>query len=68
MGDAGTDASGQVTDTLSFFPTPANRCTLINQSITAGGCGPLLNNTITVQPAGVTLTPGASCASGDPCP
>jgi hypothetical protein len=71
FGDAPTNAAGQATDHLrGDFPTgiPASLCVKLNQSLTAGGCGPLLNNTITFQPAGITLTHGASCAAGDPCP
>jgi outer membrane protein OmpA-like peptidoglycan-associated protein len=71
FGDAPTNASGQVTDNLNVsFPggIPASLCVKLNQSITAGGCGPLLNNTILFRPTGVTLTSGASCVVGDPCP
>ncbi len=71
FGDAGTDAAGQVTDRLrGTFPggVPADLCVLLNQSLTAGGCGPLVNNTILFQAAGITLNRGASCAAGDPCP
>jgi len=72
FGDAGTNASGQVSDTLSadFSPgtIPNNLCVKLNQTITAGGCGPLLQNTITYRKTGITLTHGSSCAAGDACP
>ena len=52
-----------------FLPGAGPFCFKLNQSITAGGCGPLLNNTITYRPApdGITLGRGLSCAAGDPC-
>jgi outer membrane protein OmpA-like peptidoglycan-associated protein len=71
FGDAGTDASGHVNDSLRVDAAggiPAGLCIKLNQSLTAGGCGPLLNNTILFAPAGITLTHGAHCAAGDPCP
>ena len=72
FGDYPTNASGQVSDTLfaDFSPgtIPAGLCVKINQTITAGGCGPLLQNTITYQPAGITLSHGSSCAAGGSCP
>jgi Domain of unknown function (DUF4157) len=72
FGDAPTNASGQVSDTLraatSGGPLPANLCVKLNQTITAGGCGPLLRNTITMRSSGITLTHSSSCVAGDPCP
>ncbi|GAB2835103.1 eCIS core domain-containing protein [Ferruginibacter profundus] len=71
FGDAATNASGQVTDNLSgSFPggVPAGLCVKLNQTITAGGCGPLLRNTILFRNTGITLLPGTSCAAGDACP
>jgi hypothetical protein len=69
FGDAGTNAAGQVEDHLTIRGTlPADLCILLNQSITAGGCGPLLQNTILYQATGITLRPGTSCVSGDACP
>jgi hypothetical protein len=72
FGDAATDSSGQVNDNLSASVAsgslPASLCVKLDQVITAGGCGPLLHNTILFRPAGITLTPGAGCAAGDPCP
>ena len=70
-GDVPTNASGQVTDQLRVSNPgglPATLCMKFNQSITAGGCGPLAQNTIVFQASGVTLNQGASCAAGDPCP
>lgn len=71
FGDAATDANGQVRDNLSgTFPrgVPANLCVKLNQTITAGGCGPLLRNTITYRSTGITLLPGTSCTAGGSCP
>lgn len=71
FGDTPTNAAGQVTDQLRVSAAgglPASLCIKLNQTITAGGCGPLARNTILYRPTGVTLTPGASCAPGDPCP
>jgi outer membrane protein OmpA-like peptidoglycan-associated protein len=71
FGDAPTDVSGQVQDQLQYSNTggiPANLCIKIDQVLTAGGCGPLLHNTILFRPTGITLTHAASCAVGDPCP
>ncbi len=71
FGDAPTNANGQATDTLSDSRPggiPANLCTKLNQSITAGGCGPLAQNTILFRPTGVVLTQNDSCSAGDPCP
>lgn len=71
FGDAGTNANGQVTDNLSLTfagGIPASLCIKLDQTLTAGGCGPLLHNTILFQPTGITLTHGSSCAPGDPCP
>lgn len=71
-GDIGTNASGQVVDQLRIAVAtgtlPASLCVKFNQTITAGGCGPLARNTILFQPSGATLNQGASCAAGDPCP
>jgi hypothetical protein len=71
FGDAPTNAQGQATDHLRVSVAtgtlPAAFCIKLNQTITAGGCGSLLHNTILYQPAGITLTPGAGCAVGDPC-
>jgi outer membrane protein OmpA-like peptidoglycan-associated protein len=70
-GDAATNAAGQVQDSLSWaFPggVPADLCFKVDQTLTAGGCGPLMHNTISFQPSGVTLSHGSSCAPGDPCP
>ena len=69
--DAQTDVNGQVTDRLRVgFPgaVPRGLCEKADQVLTAGGCGPLLHNTILVQWSGITLTHGSSCAVGDPCP
>ena len=44
FGDAGTDASGQVNDNLSVSAPggiPAGMCVKLDQTLTAGGCGPL---------------------------
>lgn len=71
FGDAKTDANGQVRDTLRMgFPrrVPTDLCAKADQTLTAGGCGPFLHNTILFQPSGVTLTHGSSCNVGDPCP
>jgi outer membrane protein OmpA-like peptidoglycan-associated protein len=71
FGDAGTDASGQVQDQLQVSNPSGiapGLCRKLNQSLTAGGCGPLLNNTILFQNAGITLTHNDSCRAGDPCP
>jgi outer membrane protein OmpA-like peptidoglycan-associated protein len=71
FGDAPTDAAGQVRDFLNFTRpagVPASLCIKLDQVITAGGCGPLQHNVILIRAAGVTVTPGASCAPGDPCP
>ena|GEM_PF-4261898 len=72
FGDAPTDISGQAKDRLKVSspsgPLPANFCIKLNQSITAGGCGPLLNNTILYKPSGISLVHGSSCSVGDPCP
>lgn len=71
FGDAATNAAGQVQDTLRLrFPggIPAALCIKLDQSLTAGGCGPLLNNTIVFQAGGVTLNHNDSCAAGDACP
>jgi hypothetical protein len=71
FGDAPTNASGQVEDQLRYSNTggvPPNLCQKLDQVITAGGCGPLLHNTILYQASGITLTPGSSCKKGDPCP
>lgn len=71
FGDAPTNAAGQAVDRLRLGPlagVPAGFCRILNQSLTAGGCGPLLNNTIVFQTSGITLNIGASCVSGDPCP
>jgi outer membrane protein OmpA-like peptidoglycan-associated protein len=72
FGDAPTDAAaGQVQDHLRADAAgglPASLCIKLDQTLTAGGCGPLLHNTILFQAGGITLTPNDSCASGDPCP
>jgi len=70
FGDAPTNAAGQATDNLAtpLPTTPPPLCTKLDQTITAGGCGPLLHNTILFQPSGVTLNHNDSCAVGDPCP
>jgi hypothetical protein len=69
FGDAATNAAGQVIDNLSVGPgIPAGFCRKFNQTLTAGGCGPLLRNTLTLRNSGIILTHGASCVSGDPCP
>ena len=71
FGDAGTDASGQVQDQLQVSSPrgiPADLCIKLNQSLTAGGCGPLLNNTIRFQSSGITLTHNDSCAAAIPVP
>jgi len=75
FGDGATNAAGQVSDNLSLGPPipsgiPAATCVKLDQTLTAGGCGPLLHNLILMRPApnGVTLTQGAGCAVGDPCP
>jgi outer membrane protein OmpA-like peptidoglycan-associated protein len=70
--DAATNAAGQVSDNLALGPVatglPANICLKLDQTITAGGCGPLLHNTILMQASGITLTFGGGCAVGDACP
>src|SRR5690606_30120908 len=71
FGDAPTNAAGQVRDTLRLtFPggIPADLCIKLDQSLTAGGCGPLLNNTIVFRATGVVLNHNDSCAAGDACP
>lgn len=71
FGDAPTNASGQARDNLQYSNTggiPADLCIKLDQVLTAGGCGPLLHNTILYRPTGITLTHSASCAVGDPCP
>jgi outer membrane protein OmpA-like peptidoglycan-associated protein len=75
FGDLPTNAAGQVVDQLSSGPPipggiSASFCLKLDQTITAGGCGPLVHNLIVMRPApfGVTRTPGAGCAVGDPCP
>lgn len=70
-GDHDTDSSGQVYDNLyherggGVSPT---LCQKSDQVITAGGCGPLMHNTILFQASGVTLTPNTSCKKNDKCP
>lgn len=72
FGDAPTNAFGQLDDDLSVGPVPtaipANFCRKFDQVITAGGCGPLLHNTILMQATGITLIFNGGCAVGDPCP
>lgn len=72
FGDAATNASGQVSDNLSIRAgsgsLPAGMCVKLDQTLTAGGCGPLLHNTITMRTTGITLTHGAACAPGGACP
>jgi outer membrane protein OmpA-like peptidoglycan-associated protein len=70
FGDAGTRPGGLATDNL-FTPlptTPPPLCTKLDQVLTAGGCGPLLHNTLLFQPAGVTLNQNDSCVAGGACP
>lgn len=53
FGDAPTDASGQVSDDLEVSAAggiPDALCIELDQVLTAGGCGPLLHNTIVYQP------------------
>jgi outer membrane protein OmpA-like peptidoglycan-associated protein len=69
--DAQTDTAGQVTDRVrSGFPgpVPLGLCVKADQRLTAGGCGPLLHNTILIRWSGVTVTQGGGCSAGDPCP
>ena len=69
--DARTDPAGQLRDRLRItFPgaVPRDLCVKADQLLTAGGCGPLLHNTIQMRWTGVTLTHGSGCAVGDPCP
>ncbi len=71
FGDAPTDAAGRVQDRLRVDAPgglPVSLCIKLDQILTAGGCGPLLHNTILFQAGGITLTQSDSCASGDPCP
>jgi hypothetical protein len=68
--DNTTNDLGQVTDTLSS-PLPKKGpplCAKIDQALFAGGCGPLLRNTIRFEIGGVVVTQGQHCAAGDPCP
>ncbi|HEV8239265.1 MAG TPA: DUF4157 domain-containing protein [Thermoanaerobaculia bacterium] len=71
FGDAATNVDGEVMDTLSAASPaglPAGLCIKLDQDITAGGCGPLLQNTIVFRNAGITLNRNSNCAAGDPCP
>jgi len=71
FGDGATNAAGQVNDNLSVANAaglPAALCVKLDQTLTAGGCGPLLHNMILMRPTGITLNIGSSCAAGDPCP
>jgi outer membrane protein OmpA-like peptidoglycan-associated protein len=72
FGDAATSAAGRIIDNLSLTwtngPIPSSLCVKLDQTWTAGGCGPLLHNTILFRQAGITLTRNGSCAAGDPCP
>lgn len=71
FGDVPTNAAGQNGDRLRIDAPggiPASLCIKLDQTITSGGCGPLMHNTILFQPGGITLTQNDSCAPGDPCP
>jgi outer membrane protein OmpA-like peptidoglycan-associated protein len=70
FGDAATNANGQLQDTLeSPLPdTPPPLCIKVDQVVTAGGCGPVMHNTIVTQPSGFTVTPNSSCTAGGACP
>ena len=71
FGDVPTNAAGQNGDLLRVSSPggiPAALCIKLDQTITSGGCGPLMHNTILFQPGGITLTENDSCAAGDPCP
>jgi hypothetical protein len=70
FGDAGT-VGGIVQDQLRHenpSGIPPTLCIKLDQVITAGGCGPLLHNTILFRPTGISLVHGSACAAGDPCP
>lgn len=78
-GDGGTNASGQTFDNLHVTATahnphdtpdfPDNFCVTRNQTITAGGCGPLIHNTIVFKKTGATLlVNNGGCNAGDACP
>jgi outer membrane protein OmpA-like peptidoglycan-associated protein len=70
--DKATNPSGQVDDHLlhkhGAGRIPADFCRKFDQTITAGGCGPILHNTILYRSSGITLTHNDSCVKGDPCP
>jgi outer membrane protein OmpA-like peptidoglycan-associated protein len=69
--DDETNPAGQLVDNLAvnnpngIDPT---MCIKVDQVMTAGGCGPLMHNTLLFRPSGITVTPGTSCRRGDPCP
>ena len=70
-GDAPTNNIGQVQDHLSATsqePFSDNFCIRANQTMTAGGCGPLMQNTIVCRNTGIVLLPGTSCTTGSSCP
>jgi Domain of unknown function (DUF4157) len=71
FGDSPTNPQGQVEDQLALSNRggiPADMCRKFDQVITAGGCGPLLHNTIVYQASGVTLNPNDSCPAPGSCP
>jgi hypothetical protein len=72
FGDAPTNGTGRVQDRVGLTTTnpagiPATMCILLDQDITAGGCGPLLNNTMLFQQAMATVAAG-NCVAGAMCP
>jgi len=71
FGDSPTNPDGQVEDLLAFRNPggiPADLCRKFDQVMTAGGCGPLLHNTIVYQAGGITLNPNDSCTAPGSCP
>ena len=69
--DLTTNPDGQVEDQLALSNPggiPANMCRKFDQVMTAGGCGPLLHNTIVYQATGVTLNQNDSCTAPGTCP
>ena len=66
-----TNPDGRVNDRLALSTPggiPADMCRKFDQVMTAGGCGPLLHNTIVYQATGVTLNQKDSCTAPGTCP
>jgi hypothetical protein len=72
FGDGTTDGNGQVGDEFSIDTTdpnglPSNLCIKLDQDLTAGGCGPVLRNTVVLDKNGATVKVG-DCAPNSGCP